>query len=313
MRFHVLANPTAGRFVAVPKALDRLRSECEGTASVHVPGTLQELQAAAEQIRAEGGEVVAFCGGDGTHMACATAVSRAFECAPLPAVLLASGGHANTVARNFNGRLEPPEIQVPRVFRALRGGSSLRRVRRPTLRIKDSTGQERVGFIFGAGLVAAFFQEFYARGGGGYAEASRMIARIFGGSFVGGAMAKRVLSPAPMRLLINGKKHGSEAFTLIASSVVRDLGLHMLVTHRAAEDAMRPHLIASTLGMRASGSQFWRILAGKGLRDPRGFDGLAAEFTLEGVGAYVLDGDLILAESVTVSAGPELEVVGAQG
>jgi len=122
-------------------------------------------------------------------------------------------------------------------------------------------------------------------------------------------MARRVLSPAPMRLVIDNRKHDSEAFTLIASSVVRDLGMHMLVTHRAAEDAKRPHLIASTLGMRASGSQFWRILAGKGLRDPRGFDGLVGEFSLEGAGAYVLDGDLILAESVTVSAGPEIEVV----
>ena len=244
-------------------------------------------------------------------MACATALAQAYDGEPLPAVLLASGGHANTVARNFNGRLEPPESYVPRIFRALQEGRSLHRVRRPTLRIKDSSGEGRVGFIFGAGLVAAFFQEFYARGGGGYAEASRMIARIFGGSFVGGAMAKRVLSPAPMHLVIDGKKHDSEAFTLIASSVVRDLGMHMLVTHRAGEDAKRPHLVASTLGVRACGNQFWRILAGKGLRDPRGFDGLAGEFSLEGVGAYVLDGDLILAESVSVSAGPELDVVGS--
>lgn len=309
MRFHVLANPTAGRFVAVPAALDRLRSACGQYASVHVPGTLQELRAVADQIRADRGEVVAFCGGDGTHMACATALAQAYGDEPLPAVLLAAGGHANTVARNFNGRLETPETQVPRVLRALHEGASIERVRRPTLRIEGSPGEARVGFIFGAGLVAAFFQEFYARGGGGYAEASRMIARIFGGSFVGGAMAKRVLSPAPMRLIIDGTPHRSEAFTLIASSVVRDLGMHMIVTHRAGEDAGRPHLIASTLGARASGRQFWRILAGKGLRDPRGFDGLVAEFSLEGVGAYVLDGDLIRAESVTVSAGPKLDLV----
>jgi protein tyrosine phosphatase (PTP) superfamily phosphohydrolase (DUF442 family) len=116
----------------------------------------------------------------------------------------------------------------------------------------------------------------------------------------------------PARLTINGQRLPSKAFTLIASSVVRNLGMHMLVTHRAGEDPTRPHVVASSLDARACGMQFWRILAGRGLVGEHNVDALASSFSVEfepGGGAYVLDGDLIRAERVDVRAGPELKVV----
>lgn len=311
MRSHVIANPRAGRFASSPGALDRLRRGCAAHATVHVTGTLEELRRAVGRVREERAEVVALCGGDGTHMACVSALSQEYADQPLPAIVLATGGHANTVARNWCAKPEPPEVHVPRVLGALHGGARLTQRRRPTLRVTDSTGATRVGFIFGAGLVAAFFEEFYARGGGGYVEAGRMVARILGGSFVGGRLAKRVLTPVPMRLTIDGNAHPSGAFTMVASSVLRNLGMHLMVTHRAGEDPHRPHLVASTLDVRESGRQFWRILAGRGLLDPKGHDGLASRFALQGAGAYVLDGDLLRAQDVTVEAGPELKLVEA--
>ena len=51
---------------------------------------------------------------------------------------------------------------------------------RPTLRVRgvtdSSASEERIGFIFGTGLVANFFDVYYAEGAGGYAGAARIVA-----------------------------------------------------------------------------------------------------------------------------------------
>ena len=51
----------------------------------------------------------------------------------------------------------------------------------------------------------------------------------------GGALAKRVLTPMPVALEIDGAPHPSGAYSLLCCSVVPDLGLRMRVNYRAAE------------------------------------------------------------------------------
>ena len=101
------------------------------------------------------------------------------------------------------------------------------------------------------------------------------------------------------------------AWSLVVCSVVRDLGLHMLVTHRAGEDPARPHLVASPLPTRALGPQAPRVVAGKPLVGDGNFDGLVERFVRRGPdarGCYVLDGDVFRAAEVEVSAGPMIRV-----
>jgi hypothetical protein len=183
-------------------------------------------------------------------------------------------------------------------------------VTRPTLRVNADDQRSRVGFIVGAGLVSSFFEAFYEAGGGGYARAAPMIARVLVGSFVGGTLARRVLSPTPCRLVIDGLPHPLCSFTLIVSSVVRNLGLRLMVTHRGGEDPMRPHLVASDLSVRSCGLQYGRVLRGKPLIGPQTVDTLVERFEVAfpGQGAYVLDGDLFRCASFAVRAGPRLRV-----
>ena len=312
MHTHVIVNARAGGFRRHPGWIDRVREACGSEAVMHVTRTLGELRQAVEAAREGAADMVALCGGDGSHMAGATCLADAFAQQNMPALCLAGGGNAGTVARNWNRRSLEPEQHVRAAIRVCRERGMVPFLRRPSLRVVDATGTSRVGFIFGTGLVAAFFREFYAAGGGGYPRAGRMVARIFAGSFVGGPLARKVLSPMACRLTVDGRLHPNTAFTLIASSVVRDLGMHLLVTHRACEDPLRPHLVASRIGVRECGRQFWRILAGRGLVGEGNVDGLASEFRVEfpaGTGAYVLDGDLIDSDRVDVRAGPELRIV----
>ena len=136
---------------------------------------------------------------------------------------------------------------------------------RPTIRVTDDRGGERVGFIFGAGLVARFFDEYYAASHQGYAGAAAIVARVFAGSLVASELARRVLEPVAATLTVDGVEASARAFSLVLASVVRDVGLHIRVTPRGGETMGAFHAVASPLGPRALGPQMPRVLAGRKL------------------------------------------------
>ena len=310
MRIDVIVNATARRHAAHPRLLRRIRELGEGRASVHATQSFADLDAAVQAIASRGSDLVLLSGGDGTFMAGVTAIARAFGEASMPRIGLVPGGTVAPVARNF-GTVGQPDAVLARLLRA---PDRLREVARPTLRVRGETGgreEERIGFIFGTGLVASFFDVYYEGGARGYAGAARIVARIFAESFWGGPLARRVLDPMPCTIEVEGKPLAPSAWSLVCAAVVRDLGIHMRVTYRAGEDHERPHLVASPLSSRALGPRAPLVLAGKRIGGRGHFDDLARDFVVRfpQVGPYVLDGDVLHAERVRVSAGPVLRVV----
>jgi diacylglycerol kinase family enzyme len=292
-------------------------------ASVHETGTLSELEAAAQTIASRGSKRIVLAGGDGSYMAGVTALVRAFGDRALPPIALAPGGTVGTVARNWSGtsRGWGANSAARIIHAAARGEGAV--LRRPTLRVRDDRGKDLVGFMFGAGLVAGFFDEYYAAPAQGYATAARIVGQVFVQSFVGGPPAKRVLDPVSARLTVDAREAEPRSFSLVLASVIRDVGLHMLVTPRAGETAGAFHVVASALGPRELGPQMPRVLAGVRLQG-RGhvdvpaareltlrFDGATPERDASGERAYVLDGDVLRAREVRVSAGPAIDVVSA--
>jgi hypothetical protein len=315
MRIDVIVNTTARRFAGRPRLVDRFRRACAEAAALHETGSLAALDEAAAAIAARGTDLLVLCGGDGTFMAGVTALARACGEDRLPVLALIPGGTVATVARNWGMRGDPLAL----LGRLIQGVDRLGFTPRPTLRVAAETGgttEERIGFIFGTGLVAGFFDVYYARGARGYGGAARIVARVFVESFFGGALAHRVLDPLPCSIEVEGRKLGPEAWSLVCAAVVADLGLHMRVTYRAAEDPARPHLVASPLAGRQLGPRAPLVLAGQRIGGPGHFDDLAREFVVRfpgDAGPYVLDGDVLRAAAVRVSAGPVIRVVDAPG
>jgi hypothetical protein len=105
--------------------------------------------------------------------------------------------------------------------------------------------------------------------------------------------------------------------------VVRNLGIHMHVTYRAGEALTRPHLVASPLAARQLGPRAPLVLAGKRIGGPDHFDDLVRDFTVRfdvatsaspaSEGPYVLDGEMLHAHEVRVSAGPPIDVLHPPG
>ena len=282
---------------------------------VHETGELEELEEAAQRIAARGSSRIILAGGDGSYMAGVTALARAFGARPLPPIALAPGGTVGTVARNWGGARGGWGAKgAERIVRRAAAGDAVEIVRRPTLRVTDDRGGDHIGFMLGAGLVAGFFDEYYAAPVQGYATAARIAAGVFAQSFVGGPLAKRVLEPVGATLRIDGVEAQPRRWSLVLASVIRDVGLHMLVTPRAGETAGAFHVVASPLGPRAHGPQLPRVLAGKRLQGRGHVDVPAARELLlrfEGAtgNAYVLDGDVLRATEVRVTTGPAIDVV----
>jgi diacylglycerol kinase (ATP) len=281
-----------------------LDAASRGRARVHTTMSLGDLDRAARDIAALGTTGVIVAGGDGTHMAALSALARAFG-PDLPAVGLAPCGTVSTVARNLGARGDAQEW-TSRLVDATCAGAARRRPQ-STLRIRDDAGGERIGFIFGAGLVARFFDVYYALPHQGRTSAALIAARVFAGSFFGSAFARRVLEPAVATLSVDGCVVPGRAWTLLVASVVRDVGLHLLVTYRGRERDDAFHAVASGLPPRRLGPQLPRVFAGRPLRGEPCIDAVVRSLDVRfdaRPDRYVLDGDVFAARAVHVGVGP---------
>lgn len=309
MRFHLIVNPSARMYQRDPNLLARVR-EVRGPAEVHVTRSLAELDEVCAELATTGCDAIALSGGDGTLSAGVSAVTRAFDRIPLLAPV--PGGTVGTVARNWGISGDP--VRYLRQLFARPPRSEVR----PTLHLTGTDNgarTERVGFIFGTGLVSKFFELYYAHGAKGYAGSAWLVAQIFLHSFYGGPLARRVLEPMPCKLLVDGIEQEPDAWSLICSAVIRNLGIHMMVTHRGGEDHRRPHLVATPMTPRQLGPRAPLVLAGKPLGGPHNVDDLARDFEVRfpKPSPYVLDGELLTADAVAVKAGPAITILHAQG
>lgn len=328
----VIINANARRFVEARSLLLDIDRLLEGRASLRVTRSRAELEAAAADAREMDARVVVLCGGDGSYGAGATALVEAYGDAEPPLIALAPGGTVGTVARSLGVAASgAPLAGIARVVHAA-ASTPLEVVETPTLSIASATDR-RVGFIFGTGLVASFFELYDPRaaeveraalrgepvveapsGGAGKSAAAKIVARVFAESFVGGPLARRVLEPLRCDVDVDGRRLPWTASSLVVASVLRDLGLGMRVTHRGGEDRARPHVVVSGLPPRALGPRLSRVLRGVPIGAPPEphFDDLARELVVsfpDGPGLFVIDGDLRVAQRVTVTAGPVLRIL----
>lgn len=300
-------NPNAGG-LRRGGALVAIRSLVEGRGRLWVTKDEADLERVASEVVGTGASVVLFVGGDGTYYAGVTALHRASRGAPLPPMAFARAGTVSIVARNWGSA--PNALGA--VTHVLGSPAAWRITPRPTLEVTENDGPSRIGFTFGTGLVANFFEEYDKAGARGNAAAALLIARLFAGGLRRNAFSRRVLEPVPCRLVVEGTMHSATAWSLVLASVLKDVGLHHHVAHRAGEDLVRPHVVATTLRTRDLVLNWPRVLFGKGIADPSGVDRLVSEIQVQftgGAGPYVLDGDTFRAETVTVRAGPTLTVV----
>jgi len=309
-RVEVIVNCNAQRLgAASPLRRALVSAFVQVGATVHTTTSLGELGETAREIAKRGTDVVVLVGGDGSHMCGVSALAQAHVGQALPRIALFPAGTVGTVARSTGAYAAR---KLPAVYaRALKGGSA-RTLAQPTLRVQDDRGGDHVAFMFGAGLVARFFEVYNASPRRGRVRAAQITARLFFGSICGSPFARHVLARERGWLSVDGLAHSAPAWSLVLASVVPDVGLHVRVAYRAREAPPRFHVVASGQSPGALGRQLPRVLAGMPLRGEPTVDALAlrVEFAFDGDdGAYILDGDVLRASRVRVSPGPGLTLL----
>jgi diacylglycerol kinase family enzyme len=299
----LVVNPRAAWLRRKPTRLARLRTLArERDADLVVTQDVEELSSLATETAKKWRQrplaPVLLVGGDGTHMSGVTAFHAAFDGSPPPFALVA-GGTVCTTARVWGSSGDADKD----VVNALR---SSRRAPMPTLRIVDDR-TESLGFIFGTGLVARFF-EVYDDRGGGLPVAAKLSAELFASAVRGSALAHHVLGRQHLHLVIDGQEQSEPAYSLVVSCVHETVGMGVRVTYRAREDDARFHLVASAEGPTGLAKNFPRTFLGLPLRGRGKVDALAREavLTFDGPSTYIIDGDSRTTSRVTLSTGPIL-------
>jgi diacylglycerol kinase family enzyme len=283
---------------------------------LHETVSVSELAGPLGEVLSSDCELLVLAGGDGTFMsgvtAAARAVARSARPVRFPKIALLPLGTVGTVARNL-GDQRPPETLLEEWLSDPRDVAA---VPRPTLRVVATAErgiEERVGFIVGTGLVANFFEVYEEGGAGGTALAGRIVARVFAESFTGGPLARRILTPLPCTIEVEGEQQPLTGVSLLCAAVVRDLGLGMKVCYRAGEDPERFHLVVSGLPPAKLGPRAPLVMMGRSIGGENHVDRLTSRLRVSFPGRggpYVLDGDTFRARSFEVTPGPIIPVVG---
>jgi diacylglycerol kinase family enzyme len=295
----VFVNPQSRANRRNPGLAAEFQAIVAGTGHVLAPRSLDELDAMASALRDERPEIIAVHGGDGTLHRALTALGRAFGEQPFPPIALLGGGTMNVVAASL-GMSQRPTYVLKTITDAVRAGLPLPTIRRRCLRIGD-----RLGMVFGNGLMSNFLAEYYSAGGYGTSRALWLMARTFFSTLVRGPFSQRVFARFEGEVRVDGELLPRRRFVGIGAATVREVGLGFKLNHRADDDPERFGVLAIHSGPLVLILDLLAVHDGRGIAASRAFSAVASTLDLDAKpsngGAatntssdmsYTIDGDL---------------------
>ncbi len=298
-------NTSSGGQLTQRSQLRRLEALCEGRAKLIELSDDSALLEHVDSLPRKPGLQVAVLGGDGSLMRVMSSLNRVLGPEQLPLLVPVPFGTMCTTSRRWGAGKSPWRTLDAWLYR-----HSMILRRRQTLLI-TADDIPIVGCTVGTGLVAEFFERYEAMGARGFSTATRIAVESFLGSFVASPLSRRIMQLLECRLVADDETLSTPRFSLIVSSVFKDVGLGIQVTHQAGDRAGHVALVASGLPAHQLGPQFWRVLTGRPLRDALGVDRLVERWSLTfpARGPIIIDGDRRVVHSIEVRPGPVWSVL----
>ena len=283
--------------------------------------SLEDLDAMAGALRAAPPRLIAVHGGDGTLHRTLTALGRAWGDSPLPPIVLLCGGTMNVVASSLRIDGRPTQV-LKAVTDAVRAGQQPELIHRRCMRIGD-----KLGFVFGNGLMANFLGEYYAAGAYGPRRAMWLIARTFFSTLVRGPFARRVFRRFEGTVRVDGRTLPETRFVGVGAATVREVGLGFKLNHRADDDPERFGVLAIHAPPLSLVADLPAVHDGRGIASSRAWSGVAASLEVtprrlakaengDGSGdqpgemSYTIDGDLYkISGPLRIAIGPPITFV----
>jgi hypothetical protein len=226
----------------------------------------------------------------------------------LPRVSLLRGGTMNNVTDSFAIRGTPMRI-LGQLCAAVTSGSEPKLLRRAMLRVEDGE-TARLGFIFGTGLMANFLKAYYAEGETSPWTAAWMAAKVCGSVAVQGSLFEKLSDKERHIIHADGELWLDKELFCLMCATTEQIGLGLSPFTSAGRHPDRFCALAlegPMLSIVTALPAIWRaapmtmrgfeerLMQRLDLQLPRKFD-------------YTIDGDLYVAERISLSMGPVLEL-----
>jgi diacylglycerol kinase family enzyme len=306
----LIVNANAGATRRHPRLPERLRALAGKRAELFVTSNSEELDEAARIIAARNTRQVGVVGGDGTASTTLTAIWRAYGAQSLPNVALLRGGTMNTVATSLGVSRRPTLALLRRALRCWEHDGQARYRRRPAMIIG-----ERLGFLFGTGVMYGWLAEYYAQGNG--TPTPTTAARVFGKSvlsaLVRGRTYRRITRRHDLEVHFEGGVWESRDYVTVGAGTVAQAGLGFQPFYRAIENERSFHLLAIKGRPADIAGDLPSIWLGRGMRRSTAYETTTswAELrTRQPAFGYFVDGDLLTAgPSLRLEVGPLFRVL----
>jgi diacylglycerol kinase family enzyme len=299
-------NASSGRHLHKPAARQKLEALCSSHATLWPVGSHSALLEQMRQLPDRPNLQVGILGGDGTHMRVMSALFDVFGPSRLPTIVPVPFGTVSTICRRWGAGTSPW-----RVLSAWLDRQPMALRRQESLLVTLDEGQNCIACTVGTGLVAQFFEHYESLGAPGLTSAAHIALQSFFGSFVASPLARTIMKPLVCSVAVESQPVSPRVFSLIVSSVFKDVGLGIKVTYRAGDEPEKIALVTSSLPAQKLGPQFWRVLTGRPLVDPQGIDRLVGEWSLSfnESGPVIVDGDRLNVRTLRVRPGPSWSVL----
>lgn len=288
----VVVNPhaRANRNGADERA-QRLAEVVGGDGVVRVTGSLAAIEEVAREFRAQGTEVLAICGGDGSYHCTLTAFRGVYGDAPLPLLLPLRAGTINYVSDAIGGRRGRPEQILARAVRDYRRGRVYETTERDLLRVNGGES----GFVLSFGSAVNFLRLYYAREKQGVWQAARLLTRLIGSALAGTHSARAVFQATAADLEVDGEPVPFRQFNLFFAATVDRIALGFRPTYLGARKRGYFHVVGGPIPATRLIRHALRIYRGFPINEPSFYDNLARRVVIRFFRPehYMIDGDIL--------------------
>ena len=300
----VIANPNSRKNRKNPGLIPALEAQLGDRGELIATPSLEALDEAAHALRQRAPQVVGLCGGDGTIHAGLTALHRAYGEAPLPIIALLCGGTMNTVATGLGLKGAPKAVLAKLLEQEAQGSL-------PTLEVGTLKVEDRLGFLFGTGLMARFLEVYYDGGDASPWKAVKVLSSVVGSAAVGGPLIKRLTSNAEVQVIADGEPWGpAQPYDMIGAGTSPSLAFFFRPFYRALDLTQTFQVWGVGCGPWELSKKLGRIARALPPEHPRITDVEVTHLKLVGEElSYQFDGELYPAQGeLEVTLGPRLRL-----
>jgi diacylglycerol kinase (ATP) len=307
----LIVNANAGATRRDPELPERLRAVARGRAELFVTRSQYDLDCAAQTLAERDCPHVAVVGGDGTASTTLTALFRAYGAEQLPAIALLRGGTMNTVAASLGVSRRTPSTLLGRALARWENGVEPAYQVRHVMRI----GDDRLGFLFGTGVMYGWLAEYYARSHGRPTQltAAHVFSTSVLSALVQGPTYKRIRGKSDLAIRYEGGVWESRDYITVGAGTVADAGLGFRPFYLAEQNPHCFHLLAIKGKPSELAVDLPSIWLGRGMRPRTAHETETSWAELEssqGSFGYFVDGDLLMAGScLRLALGPQFRVL----